>query len=54
MSGAGGQMVDIVPSKKLVIARLGHYAGSGAWARASEQGMKLLMEAVPDIRAGSE
>jgi CubicO group peptidase (beta-lactamase class C family) len=54
MRGAGGQMVDIVPSKKLVIARLGHYAGSGAWARASDEGMKLLMEAVPDIPTGSE
>ena len=49
MRGAGGQVVDIVPSKGLVIARLGHYAGAPVWGDARRAGMKILMEAVPDV-----
>ena len=50
MRGAGGQMTLIVPSKQLVIARLGHYAGAQVWGGARREGMKLLMEAVPDVQ----
>jgi CubicO group peptidase (beta-lactamase class C family) len=50
MAGAGGQMTVIVPAKKLVVARLGHYAGAPAWREARPKGMQLLMEAVPDAR----
>jgi CubicO group peptidase (beta-lactamase class C family) len=49
MRGAGGQVVDIVPSKGLVIARLGHYAGARVWGDARREGRKLLMEAVPAV-----
>ena len=49
MRGAGGQITAIVPSKGLVMARLGHYAGVSVWRDAFEEGMKLLMAAVPDI-----
>ena len=49
MRGAGGQVVDIVPSKGLVIARLGHYAGAPVWGEVRREGMSLLMQAVPDI-----
>jgi CubicO group peptidase (beta-lactamase class C family) len=49
MRGAGGQVVDIIPSKGLVIARLGHYAGSPVWGDARREGMMILMEAVPDV-----
>lgn len=49
MRGAGGQVVDIVPSKALVIARLGHYAGAPVWGDARRAGMTLLMDAVPDV-----
>ncbi len=49
MRGAGGQITVIVPSKGLVMARLGHYAGASVWGDAFEEGMKLLMAAVPDI-----
>lgn len=48
MLGAGGQMVAIVPSRHLVIARLGHYAGAPVWSDAKPVGMELLMEAIPD------
>jgi CubicO group peptidase (beta-lactamase class C family) len=50
MRGAGGQVVDIVPSKGLVIARLGHYAGSRVWGDARREGMQLLMDAIPDVQ----
>ena len=49
MRGAGGQIVSIVPSKGLVMARLGHYAGASVWGDALDKGMKLLMEAVPNL-----
>ena len=49
MRGAGGQITVIVPSKALVIARLGHYAGASVWGDALDEGMNLLMGAVPDI-----
>ena len=49
MRGAGGQITVIVPSKGLVMARLGHYAGARVWGDALDEGMSLLMEAVPDI-----
>jgi hypothetical protein len=42
-------MVDVVPSKALVIARLGHYAGAATWREAGREGMQLLMQAVPDV-----
>lgn len=48
MRGAGGQITVIIPSKGLVMARLGHYAGSSVWRDALDKGMDLLMEAVPD------
>jgi len=51
MRGAGGQMVDIIPAKRLVIARLGHYAGSPVWQEAQPTGMQLLMDAVPDVES---
>jgi len=50
MRGAGGQITVIVPSKGLVMARLGHYAGAPVWGDALDEGMNLLMEAVPDVK----
>jgi len=48
MLGAGGQSVTIIPSRDLVIVRLGHYKGSDAGAEALNKAYSLLMEAVPE------
>ena len=47
MGGAGGQMTLIVPSKEMVIVRLGHYKGAPVFGEVRSKGSKLLMEAVP-------
>jgi len=48
MLGAGGQMAVMMPSKDLVVVRLGHSAGETIWQSVKEEGMKLLLQAVPD------
>jgi CubicO group peptidase (beta-lactamase class C family) len=47
MSGAGGQTTLIVHSHDLVVARLGHYKGSGPGLEGFHRALALLMEAVP-------
>lgn len=47
MRGAGGQMTMIIPSRDLVIARLGHYKGAPAWSVAEPTAVQLLLDAVP-------
>lgn len=48
MNGAGGQRVFIVPSRELVVARLGHRFGAAAGMNALNEAFALLMEAIPD------
>ncbi|RDB04384.1 serine hydrolase domain-containing protein [Runella aurantiaca] len=48
MLGAGGQSVTVIPSRDLVVVRLGHYKGSQAGGVALNKAYSLLMEAVPE------
>lgn len=48
MNGAGGQYTFIVPSRGLVIARLGHFRGERKGLRlAFDRAMELLLAAIP-------
>jgi CubicO group peptidase (beta-lactamase class C family) len=47
MSGAGGQTTFIIPSRDLVVVRMGHFKGSQAGDRGFQQALALLMQAVP-------
>jgi CubicO group peptidase (beta-lactamase class C family) len=47
MAGVGGQITMIVPSRDLVVVRLGHYKGAAAGTVAFKNALKLLMDAVP-------
>ncbi len=45
-AGAGGQNTWIVPSRDLVIVRMGHMRGQGAARRATNTALGLVMEAI--------
>jgi CubicO group peptidase (beta-lactamase class C family) len=45
-AGAGGQNTWIVPSRELVIVRMGHMRGQGPARRATNTALGLLMEAI--------
>jgi CubicO group peptidase (beta-lactamase class C family) len=47
MAGAGGQTTLIIPSRDLVVVRLGHYRGAAAGEAALRKALALLMDAVP-------
>ena len=47
MAGAGGQETFIVPSRQLVIVRMGHFRGQSAGDRALNKALTLLMQAIP-------
>ncbi len=46
-AGAGGQYTIIIPSRGLVIARLGKYKGSGPGGRSLNRAIEMILEAVP-------
>ena len=47
MSGAGGQKTMMIPSRDLVVVRLGHYKGLDEGMKSFKKSLALLMEAVP-------
>jgi CubicO group peptidase (beta-lactamase class C family) len=47
MAGSGTQIVLVIPSHDLVVARLGHYRGGGVGAQSLAKALALLMQAVP-------
>ncbi len=47
MAGAGGQYTILIPSRDLVVARLGFYKGSTMGSTGLGKALSLLMEAVP-------
>ena len=46
MAGAGGQNTFIVPSHQLVVVRMGHFRGAGPARKATNEALRLLMEAL--------
>jgi hypothetical protein len=47
MAGSGTQVTLIVPSRDLVVVRLGHTSGQTPGGEALVRALALLMEAVP-------
>lgn len=50
--GAGEQDTYIVPSRELVIVRMGHFPGARMGAEDLQRALKLLTEAIPERTAG--
>jgi CubicO group peptidase (beta-lactamase class C family) len=46
-AGAGGQYTIMIPSRGLVIVRLGKYTGSGPGGRSLNRAIEMILEAVP-------
>lgn len=45
--GAGGQETWVIPSRKLVVVRMGHFPGSAVGTRDLQRALALLSDAVP-------
>jgi CubicO group peptidase (beta-lactamase class C family) len=51
MAGAGGQKTIIVPSRDLVVVRIGHFSGAAKSQISLDQTLSALMELVPERRS---
>lgn len=51
--GAGGQETYVIPSRKTVVVRMGHFPGSAAGTRDLQRALALLMEALPASGSGA-
>jgi CubicO group peptidase (beta-lactamase class C family) len=51
--GAGGQDTYVVPSRDLVVVRMGHFPGAGPGGRALGRALALITEAIPPSVAAS-
>ena len=51
MAGAGGQKTIIVPSRDLVVVRIGHFSGAAKSQISLDQTLAALMELVPERRS---
>ena len=54
MAGAGNQKTIIIPSKDLVVVRLGHYKGARPGDEGLSNALALLMEALPESATSSD
>jgi CubicO group peptidase (beta-lactamase class C family) len=45
--GAGGQETFVIPSRRLVVVRMGHFPGARAGGADLQRALSLLMEAIP-------
>ena len=46
--GAGGQEVYVVPSRQLVVVRMGHFPGSRVGSADLQRALRVLMDAIPE------
>ncbi|MEX2153468.1 MAG: serine hydrolase [Gemmatimonadaceae bacterium] len=46
--GAGGQETYVIPSRQIVVVRMGHFPGSRVGGQDLQRALKLLMEAIPN------
>jgi hypothetical protein len=44
--GAGGQETYVIPSRRIVVVRMGHFPGARAGAADLQRALRLLMEAI--------
>ena len=52
--GAGGQETYVIPSRRVVVVRMGHFPGARAGAADLQRALALLMEAIPGHPERSE
>lgn len=52
--GAGGQETYVIPSRKMVVVRMGHFPGARAGAADLRRALSLLMEAIPAMSSTAQ